>query len=130
MALYRAISFETFLASTLPTTAVRTPKSFMGDFASPASKLTHNQEYDNDKPIYQPKPVDLRVEDVAVGCSDKHENCDGTQNCDACNSQVHIPSERPGNIAMNPTNAVAVPEFGVGSFREMHGHVAETVGLV
>jgi hypothetical protein len=50
--------------------------------------------------------------------------------CDACHLQIHVPSERPGDIAMDPANAIAVPDFGVSGFREMHGRFAETVGLV
>ena len=74
--------------------------------------------------------MDLRIENMPVGRSDRYETRADHKSPNACDSQIHVPPERPRHIAMDPANAIAVPHFGVSGFRKMHRRLAEAVGLV
>lgn len=79
--------------------------------------LTENQEDDNDESIYQPEPVDLGVEDVtAPGTNRKRFSMMYRSTRSPIYSQIHVPSQRPRNVGVNPADAVAEPQLTINSF--------------
>lgn len=79
--------------------------------------LTENKEDYNDESVYQPEPVDLGVEDVtAPGTNRKRFSMMYRPIRRTMYSQIHVPSQRPRNVGVDPANAVAEPQLTINSF--------------
>jgi hypothetical protein len=71
---------------------------------------TENQEHNDDQSVDQPEPMYLGVEDVAISRVNQglSVTVDGRVSANE-RSQIHIPSQRPRDVGVDPTDAITEP---------------------